>query len=218
MLTVQISMGRLSLLSKPVLLYIFGGGVEMSRSTAVTNTKSTLWTSHVTSLQVLTIFMSIRGHKSIKCLKYKSAFLSFVLHICQSTWATQTLGSDTSLARHAQPYEIRTQVGQLCFSLQARVMFVILLCPFLKNAIWGLQDTLNFIISLLRTAELVDLGVWRQPASWLEPREVTSQKLKPMVTLRVESCFILKLLKKAVRLWRGTGKSALGLSLCPFTK
>lgn len=36
-------------------------------------------------LQVLTIFISGKGHKSVKCLKYKSAFLTFAYIKCQIT-------------------------------------------------------------------------------------------------------------------------------------
>lgn len=101
------------------------------------------------TLQVPTIFMSVRGHKSIKCLKYKSAFFKLCFAHMSKYLSNTDVGSDTSLARHAQPYEIQTQAGQLCFSLQARVMLVELLCPFLKNAIWRLQGALNFTSSLL---------------------------------------------------------------------
>lgn len=75
-------------------------------------------------------------------------------------------------------------------------MFVMLLRPFLKHAIWRLQDTLNFTISLFRVADLVYPWARRQPASCPRCGKVTSQKLKPTVALRVESWFILTLLKR----------------------
>lgn len=64
-------------------------------------------------------------------------------------------GSGIFLARHIPPYETWNQVGQLCLGLQAQLMLAIFPHLFLKNAICGLKDTLNFIILLVRTADLV---------------------------------------------------------------
>lgn len=130
-------------------------------------------------------------------------------------------GSGIFLARHTRSYESWNQVGQLCLGLQAQLMFAIFPHLFLRNAICGLKDTLNFII-LLSQDSWLGLWAWRQPGSCPRCGKVTSQKLKPMVALRVESCSILKLLKRQLFyfeasgkacLWRGTRKSALDLSL-----
>lgn len=194
MLTVQISMGRLSLLSKPVFLYILGGVLGCH---AVLLSQIQKARCERATLQVRTIFMSVRGHKSIKCLKYKSAFLSFVLHVCQSTRATQIVGSDTSLARHAQPYAIRIQAWAALFQLAGTCHAGGTPLSSSEERYLKTSGRPEFHqLPTYRTAELVYLWVWRQPASWLKPREVTSQKLKPMVTLRVERCFILKLWKR----------------------
>lgn len=64
-------------------------------------------------------------------------------------------GSGIFLARHTQTCETWNQVGHLCLGLQAQLMFAIFPRLFLKNAICRLKDTLNFIILLVRTADLV---------------------------------------------------------------
>lgn len=112
-------------------------------------------------------------------------------------------GSGIFLARHTRP----CGAALLRFAGTADVCNIpSSFPPFLKNTICGLLDTLNFIILLVRTADLV----YGHEGSQSCPRcgKVTSQKLKPMVALRVESCSILKLLKRQLFCFEASEKAA----------